>query len=593
MSPIDLNAKFPELRPIESVPRLWSVNGCGLIFYGRRDDDEETGSYIQTHCVCLVGIPILALGAYRVAEAEDGKYILGREPLSILARALNAMVLLMGLALVGSYGWSAYTNRRNYIAGRSWRRWTSSVGHGRKVAEVRTALCQEVAMGDGLAGPDGAAAIRRVTALLDHPAAGVSGDEQAGVLQVAAALQRTGHWSDPPASLYARGKAMADSHGSTDPEGALAILEVIAPLAPKDDDVNAVRLGLLEPLVAAHPGDPELTSRLAVVYEARRQVDRAVTMLEPLRARLGTTEGARILGLADARRDRVDQALALLRPYTLARLESFHAAEAEWIAASNTAHSRILAQIKAEPPPDSIIQDEALLRKYYEDRLKGDPAIDQAQQRMLRESSVVSVALELGLILLEHAQGQTDPKARKADLDEAEKVFLAVGRQARQNDTYRLNLARVYYWRGKHGEGRALLDEVLKAKKRDPKLLVTVGELLRQVGSQSEARALAEEAHKTGRDPETRQDAAILRGLLGIDLDDKILWLGRGNPTEPRVKAILSTDLAEQALTRGDEAKAIAHLREAIGIYDTMPENVGPLNNAALALSRLAMLTGD
>ncbi len=212
---------------------------------------------------------------------------------------------------------------------------------------------------------------------------------------------------------------------------------------------------------------------------------------------------------------------------------------------------------------------------------------------MLRESSVVSVALELGLILLEHAQGQTDPKSRKAHLDEAEKVFLAVGRLAQQNDTYRLNLARVYYWQGKHKAGRALFDEVLKAQKRDPKMLVTVAELLRQVGSQSEARALAEEAHKTGRDPETKQSAAILRGLLGIDLDDKILWLGRGNPTEPRAKAILSSDLADQALTRGDEAKAIAHFREAIGIYDTMPEVAGSLNNAALALFRLATLTGD
>ena len=122
---------------------------------------------------------------------------------------------------------------------------------------------------------------------------------------------------------------------------------------------------------------------------------------------------------------------------------------------------------------------------------------------------------------------------------------------------------------------------------------MTVGDLLRQVGSRSEARALAEEAYKTGRDPETRQNAAILRGLMGIDLDDKILWLGRGNPTDPQVKAILSSDLAEQALTRGDEAKAMRHYREAIGIYDAMPESAGSLNNAALALFRLARLTGD
>ena len=73
------------------------------MFYGRRDDDEETGSYIQTHCLCLVWVPILALGAYRVAESADGKDVLGREPLSTLARAVNAMVLMLVLLEHGSH----------------------------------------------------------------------------------------------------------------------------------------------------------------------------------------------------------------------------------------------------------------------------------------------------------------------------------------------------------------------------------------------------------------------------------------------------------------------------------------------------------
>ena len=75
-----------------------------------------------------------------------------------------------------------------------------------------------------------------------------------------------------------------NQRGSTDPAGRSGILEAVAPLAPKGDDVNAVRRGLLEPLVAAHPDDPELASRLAAVYEAQGQDERAVAMLEPLRA---------------------------------------------------------------------------------------------------------------------------------------------------------------------------------------------------------------------------------------------------------------------------------------------------------------------
>ena len=97
MSPIDLQAKFPELRPIQSVPNRWSVLGCGPLFYGCRDYDEETGSFIQTHCLCLVWIPILALGAYRVMETDEGPTILGRVPLSTLAQTFTALGIVLGV----------------------------------------------------------------------------------------------------------------------------------------------------------------------------------------------------------------------------------------------------------------------------------------------------------------------------------------------------------------------------------------------------------------------------------------------------------------------------------------------------------------
>ena len=94
MDEFDLKARFPELEPIQSLPSFWHFMGCGMLLRGRRDFDEETQSYIQTHCLCILGIPILAYRAYRLADAPHGKYILGREPLSILARAFSTFVLL-------------------------------------------------------------------------------------------------------------------------------------------------------------------------------------------------------------------------------------------------------------------------------------------------------------------------------------------------------------------------------------------------------------------------------------------------------------------------------------------------------------------
>ncbi len=186
MSEIDLNAKFPELRPIGSVPSLWSVNGCGMFLYGRRDFDEETGSYIQTHCLCLIGIPILTLGAYRIAETNQGKYILGCEPLSILSQAFNAMVLLLALGLGGYFGWSAYTGTPEFIAKQKLAQADQLVAAG-KLAEAAR-LCREVAQGSG-APARATEAIRRVTSMLEQPAPQGSAAEQAGVLEVAAALR--------------------------------------------------------------------------------------------------------------------------------------------------------------------------------------------------------------------------------------------------------------------------------------------------------------------------------------------------------------------------------------------------------------------
>ena len=82
-------------------------------------------------------------------------------------------------------------------------------------------------------------------------------------------------------------------------------------------------------------------------------------------------------------------------------------------------------------------------------------------------------------------------------------------------------------------------------------------------------------------------------GLMGVELDEKILWLGRGNSSHPSVKAMLDASLAEQAMNRGDDATAVAKLRRQVGLYDSMPESAEVLNNGALTLFRLATLTGD
>jgi hypothetical protein len=104
---------------------------------------------------------------------------------------------------------------------------------------------------------------------------------------------------------------------------------------------------------------------------------------------------------------------------------------------------------------------------------------------------------------------------------------------------------------------------------------------------------MAEESYNAAQDPQLKQHAAIQRGLLGVDMDDRIVWLRRGNPSEPFSKALLAGDLAHQALQHGQETAAVGHLREAVKLYASLPESPASLNNSALAQLRLGVLTGE
>jgi tetratricopeptide (TPR) repeat protein len=283
-------------------------------------------------------------------------------------------------------------------------------------------------------------------------------------------------WAEPGTALFGRGKSLMEQRGSTDPAGALEILEAVAPIAPKGEDLNAVRRTLLEKLVATQPNEPEVVSRLAAVFEVQGEIERAVALLQPLRARLGTTEGTRILGLAYARRGQVESALALLRPHIRARLESFRVAESDWKSAMRTSSRRVVDRLIANPlrfdSGWSESEKNERMLKHMDNLRNADPEFEQVQQRWRSERALVPVALELGTMLLTHAQSLPDRKSRENELDEAEKLFMDVAglSGAGDADQSRLRLAEVHYWRNKPHDGQALIDQVLEGGTRMDRL---------------------------------------------------------------------------------------------------------------------------
>jgi tetratricopeptide (TPR) repeat protein len=206
---------------------------------------------------------------------------------------------------------------------------------------------------------------------------------------------------------------------------------------------------------------------------------------------------------------------------------------------------------------------------------------------------VVSVALDLGIVTIQRAQTFTDPAKRTAELKEAEGIFLAIRGVAGETDAYRMWLGQVDYWLGKPEEGRKLLDELLSAKKRDPKFLIRVASVLREVGDNQSARSLVEEAFTSAKTPVDQHEAAHLRAVLYVDLDDEIVWLERCDQTSPQINANLHSVHGARAHREGRDQEAIGELNRALEAWSAMPRTDTTLNNGALVAQQLYAMSGD
>jgi hypothetical protein len=591
----ELNQKFPNLLPIHSPPPLSTINGIGTKLYGSRDFDSETHTYVKTLCITVLFVPILMLRAYRVADAQAGWYFLGREPLSALAKAWNLLLLGCVLAAGALYFWNSYTSTPDYRAGRTLAEADRLAASGDVVQAA--GLYRELMIGHS---SHAATAKTQFQDLLDHSLADAPPKDVATVLQVGVQLQEA--HTPVVNDLKERGLALADQNAEADPRGAVAILDAIAVLMPSAAEVVARRRQLLEKAVAQAPDDPEPAAQLAVVYEADGDLKKCESLLMPHVKHLGTTEGARILGHIFASRGQLDEAYALLSPYTEGRLKTLHASEDNYNKVTQAAQQRLIGQLeKGEGPADFYRRYKAggddvkvaLVQEYVGLKLKDDPTLKTAQVALAKEAVVVGVALDLGIVLLHRAQSLGDDTARRTELQKAEKTFLAIRGLAGQTALYNLYLGQVYYWLGKPEQGRQLFDELLKAQNRDAATLAEVSQVLREVGAVSDARDLADEAYNKETDQNKKYALAAMRAVIRKDIDDQILWLKRANPALPDVKAGLSAALGSKALTEGKDPEAVSHLRQAIATYGQIPENEATLYNGALACIALFRATGD
>ncbi len=597
MSEIDLNAKFPEMQPVTAMPTLGTMFGIGLKMWGYRDEDAETGTYVKTQCFCLLGIPIFSLSAFRIANWQDGIVLIGREPLSLFEKTWNFGFAWMCVILTSLSIWLSYTTSSEYIARTKLADADSLVSAGKLVSAAEK---YQSVFADHPGQADRAA--ESMKQLLKEPIRQATLTDAEQLLRIAIEFQ----WK--PTSLVTAkdiedcGRELVEKSGDADPTPALSLLDTIAPIASKPELLEPIRLRLLQNLKEREPENLKWATQLAAIYEGRGEPEKCRELLEPHRKRLGKTEGARILGQIATRNGDYDQAVDLLSPYVAERLPRLRDAEKAYQSAIQKTQENILELFRKGKAPADLYQrarraspaeQQRIIGDYVASKLQEDVETRKRQQRLITETSLVPVVLELGMVRLNRAQATSDQDLRRRELEEAEKNFLAIRGTAGETDVYRVYLGQVYYWLGRPADGRKLFEELLASHKRDFQTLVSVSQTLFDLGAISESRALAEEAYNSEHDESKKFSAASMRAIAPLDEDDQLKWLHRSDPSDPETQALLNDALARRAMTEHRDDDAEKYLRKSIEARSRQAEDFASLNNGAQTVFRLFQLTGD
>jgi len=593
----ELLQRFPKLQLIKSPPGLARVNGIGTTMFGKRDYDSDTDTYVSTLCFSVLFIPLICLRAYRVAKARSGGwYFIGREPLSTFAKSWNLLLVAGIAATLAGVQYSQYISTPGYQAKMQMTRAHNMVAQG-KLADAAKTYQTLVTTNT----PEAGNAAQGMKDLLAGPLQQASLSESAGVISAATQVARRGE-SLPVATVADAALKIAAGKGDSDPRNAVAMLDTVRPLVIDSRPIDEQRFILLQKWAAREPGNTDVAIPLASLYADKGQLDEAKKLLLPIKDKLGNDEGARVLGTVLSREGDQEGAYALLWPYVKARMDTLRQAEqglkdtikSVWdheinILNSNGGPADFYTRYNAA---GTAAQD-AMVQEYINGKIKDDPRFLAKQEELEHSSAVVPVALELGMVMLQRAQGQKDADVRKTQLKATEEVFLSVSGMAGKSDTYRLSLGQVYYWLSRQSEGKALFDDYLATKGRGYIDLMTIAGRLRQLGDDAGTRTLLEEAFKKASKTSESSAAAHTLSMLAPDRDEEIKWLNQADGNDPEIKAALASALGSKAFEQGHDDQAAAQFRAAVDAYAAMPRSATTLNQAALAYYYIFSATGD
>ncbi|QDU96977.1 tetratricopeptide repeat protein [Lignipirellula cremea] len=592
------DSSTPDTR-LKNPPLIWSLLGTGTLLYGHREENAVSSSVVKTQVLCLLFLPLFALGAWRVTRSSREWRFLSRARLSLAAKAWNAVMAVVVPAFLVLLGWVVLSNSAEATAQRHLEQAQHQVERGNLIEAAE--MYRDLSFRPTRLKTKARAELIQ---LMRSMHLSIPREQLAGVYGMAAQYSNRGIWVESPESVYAAAMALIESESQQQPYGALTLLDQLDPVVPAEDQVRlrAMRENFLKIAVENNPQDPDLASRLGQLYERQGRLAEAKQVLSPLQDFLGDREGARVLAQIFASEGDFARASRMMAPYCRSRLVLLEQLKQEYHESYMTAEDSELSALGQNDAPEAFYQEyqlaspeerDRLVNEYVDRQLESEPNLEQVREDIVEAMKVVPLVLDLGIWQLHMSQQSRSRAGRRTALRNAERTFLSIAGFAEETDEYRLSLGKVYYWLGNPEKGARQFERLLTAHQRDGNWLITVSQLQRQLGQLVEARRLMEEAFHQETDLVRKQAIANLRAMTPLDLEDQIYWLEQSDLAMPQVQASLFRAQGGLAETRGNRQLASERYRQALEKFEELPENASTLNDCGLAYLSLYRLTGD
>ncbi|NQD36774.1 hypothetical protein HPT27_07025 [Permianibacter sp. IMCC34836] len=595
---VDIKTIHPELEPVFEAPKQFSYFGIGTRLFGKRDFNNQSRSHVATLCFTLFFVPIFPLAAYRVAQHGSDRYVLGKVPVSAFAKKAG-VAAVSALLLTGvTTAIMAYLDSPSYQARNKLSQAEDSINAGHYAAAAQ--LYKSVF--DGAPAEFSNQAKESMKRLLSHERIGAIPDsELAETIKTIRSIPSS-HLRLNDQQLLADTKARLTAIQQTAPTEAHQLYHSIADLAADDIAFQQMDEPLLRAVLGQNPEQVDAVVELAQLLVTRGDHAAALAILQPVEAKLGSSDGARILGQAYVAEGDFQRAYPLLSAYMADRLKALNSAEKHYFDLQKNLWDAEFDKLNKGKGPQSFYsrydktpeaERQALVNEYVANQVRGNKKLAVALEAYRDKAKVVPVALDYGIVLLRRAETMTDAAARDAELKHAESTFLAINGVVGDSDDYRLYLGQVYYWLGKHEDGHKQFDELLNKYKRSQQALLSVANILRNIGMNAEATELAKESYDAASDKVNKYAAAQLLALLAQTQKDRLFWLERADPTAPSVVMDLTSEKGYAAERDGNGKKAAEFYREAIKQASVLPASAATYNNTALIYLALHRVSGE